>query len=627
MPKLPDKTALGGPSSFRTGRAMADFPGVNTSAAAEGAAIGQGLQGFGNAIAKAGAVEFEAETQRRNKVRREDDSLDLIKADAYHEKHLAETERGFDTDPDFQNYDLKFQPLAATITTDAAGQIRNPKLREKWVLSKAQGRNESARNRILDRGLNLNRQTKEVEVEEALKSYGSVYADPNADDARRGQVLNDMHATVGLAEQSGLLAPSRAQAIREKYIDGTLAADAERRAWDDPDAVLAELEDPKSPRYAKLAPDRRRALIHNVKEAQRPLLMQDALDAIEIARRTGEAPVGSDGKTAIERSTRYLTANQAAKVRLAYDEAKLEHSAVSPLFNMSDDAAVAHLTSLVPDAGKDDESYRSAVRVEQKANQAWQKIKELRAKDPAAAVAQSPAVKQIEATLDAASARDAAQPEAGGTLLSENRLTPIRTRQMVIEARKQAQRDLGLSEWQIKPITRAEGAQLLDMPEPASITDRGKVIEYWQKAANRADEIYGPELGREVFEAALSFQRRDNDEKEVSSGILASMARGETVKPSQFRKVDELSDIDRIGRTFYPAGIEAERPAIGRGARGSDMPTDAFSAARNAVPIAPGQKQIDWVLQDPEKRQQIFDLEFGAGATARAIEAAKQLTR
>ena len=66
MPRLPDKFALGDPGSFRTGRAMASFPGVNApmSLANTGeAAIGAGIEKAGAAFASIGLAEMQAKQQ------------------------------------------------------------------------------------------------------------------------------------------------------------------------------------------------------------------------------------------------------------------------------------------------------------------------------------------------------------------------------------------------------------------------------------------------------------------------------------------------------------------------------------------------------------------------------------
>lgn len=618
MPKLPDKNDLGQPGSFRTGRTLADFPGVNTSAA-EGAEIGQGVSRLGATVAKIGQAEFEAETARRNQTRKEDDSLDLIKADAYHEKHLSEAERGFDTDPDHANYDLKFQPLAATITTDAAGIIRNPKLREKWVLGKAAPRNESVRGRILDRGLGLQREAKEVEVDEALKTYGAAYGSA-ADDAARTRVLADMDATIGLAEQTGLVRPGRAQALREKHVDGAIVFDAEARAVDDPGSVLNELEDAKSPRFARLTPEHRRALVNNIKENYRPYAHQAVLDEIARLRETGEAPVDALGRSALDRAQRFLTRNQYAKMQLARDEAALEHEALSGLPDLTDDEAAAHIADLIPDETRDDVSYRSAVRVHDKAERAWRNIREVRRKDPAAAVLRSPEVQDVERLIATQEARDAAAVEEGGTVFQQNRLTPQRKTQMRLEARIEAQTRLGILN--PKLVTRAEADKLLGIEDPAGM-DEDTYREKLVAAANRAEEEYGPEYAREVFTSAYKLQKWNKTENEYAAGVAYDIATGQPVTASDLRRVGELDDIDRVGRTFELPQLDENRPAIAQAPAPLNLGGQARTpSAGRAVTVTWNEAQRDWLMQDPQTRTGTFDRTFGAGAAAEAIKRA-----
>jgi hypothetical protein len=387
------------------------------------------------------------------------------------------------------------------------------------------------------------------------------------------------------------------------------------------DAVeRADLPDvPKASPYRFLSPKRRAALIYKARTALSERTQQSIDDDIERLRRTGAVDVDEKGRTSLEKARGLLTPNQLAQKEIKWREAQMEYSAVSPLPDMSEDEAEEHLRSLIPDADLKGESYASAARVEERANREWQKIKELRKKDPAASVDGLSEVRSAQDKVARQAEMDASDPASGGTLYAENRLTPQQGKAAVIEARKAAQRRLGLKEYEIKPITQAEAKELLDMPEPSSM-EPGEYVEALQRAAVRADEVYGPEYGYEVLKAAISFQRRDKEEKEISAGILASMARGEPVPEGEFRKASELSDIDRVGRVFEGPEYETERPAISQQPAVVPMGSQARTVAPGrAVTASPNPAQIEWLMQDPQARASTFDRMFGAGAAAGVI--------
>ncbi len=230
MPRLPDKTALGSPGSFRSGRAIVQAGEVDQSA------IGRGLASLGSGIAKAGA-DFKA---LQEKEQSEQDALDLIKADVLHKKGLFETDRQFSEDPDYKTYDQRFQSSAGAVTNRAASVIRNPELREKWAL-KAQNDNLRTREGILKRGDTLRRQERVVEIETALDQYRNIYTDPGASPDKRADALQQIETSIELATRSGLVDPKGAEKLRNDYYRGAIKDEIERRLIDDPEGLRRDL--------------------------------------------------------------------------------------------------------------------------------------------------------------------------------------------------------------------------------------------------------------------------------------------------------------------------------------------------------------------------------------------------
>ena len=125
MPRLPDKDALGGIPSLNSGR-----QGVSASEAKEDVS---GQQATSMALAKgfetlAGGVQRIAEEEIR-----QEDALDLIRANNQHTQRLNDINNQFDTDNDWRTYRPRFADSATSATAEAGAGIRNAALRDRWI--------------------------------------------------------------------------------------------------------------------------------------------------------------------------------------------------------------------------------------------------------------------------------------------------------------------------------------------------------------------------------------------------------------------------------------------------------------------------------------------------------------
>jgi GH24 family phage-related lysozyme (muramidase) len=224
MPRLPDKSALGS-VSLRSGRSLISAEDARADVSSGIRGVARGLKSVGQA---ASAISED--------MQREQDSLDLIRADAHYKKSMLDAERSFDNDPDYGSYDLRFAPLAGTITDDSANMIRNPKVREKWAIQKSV-ETAGTRDRILSKGAALDRQAKLVDIEKSLGTHQSIYADPNTDDVRRAQALSDIDAAIAVGERSGVLDAKQADGLRKTYGTGSKLKRLQTLLDTDPDQV------------------------------------------------------------------------------------------------------------------------------------------------------------------------------------------------------------------------------------------------------------------------------------------------------------------------------------------------------------------------------------------------------
>jgi hypothetical protein len=759
MPKLPDKNSLGGPSSFRSGRsiitagdARADVSGVG----AMGKALGRGAQRIGGAIS---AISED--------VQKEQDSLDLIKADAHYKKNMIDAERTFDNDPDYSSYDTRLQPLAGTITEDSANIIRNPKLREKFAIQKSV-ETAGVRDRVLDKGSTLERQAKIVDVESALGTHQSIYTDPKSDDRRRSQAISDIEASISAAERGGLIDPNGAQGLREKFVRGSQLKDAETRInlgddsvvedlerslntprvgptsnniklhddgmatvttgsgakfrvggtyadrfsgaladlqaagldikadqsggyanrnirgtgtpsqhkfgraidinwtenargtpgqidpqvarevakkwglkwggdWKNPDPMHFEVDPnatvnakppavaergltryagvqpkgtmtdagpaaaPDKPnRYGDIPPD---VLSKLLKEAQRgrDVRNQERLwdykqqieDDVRSRRETGKGRDGLD----LDSIRRTVEPSVWNKYVNDTREADMEFEAARDIPAMSDDQIRNHLDAIVPEPGSEDYGMRASVydKVKKKADD----IRELRAKDPAQSVNSSPEVQGVVKRLQE---------------------TGVQDQGAIVKARLAAQSRIGIAPQDQSPITKAEAKALLDLPEQRWSMNEGDYLKKLRAAADRAEQEYGPLVAADVFKAAVGFDLKDKSGTDAASGILTKMVKNQAVTADDVSRMNELQNIDAIGRTFdatLTPSIEAERPTISPNFSRDDLQF----VTQNAAEIAnrkPNAAQEQWARDNPDGWQ-AFDLRFGKGAAARAL--------
>lgn len=243
MAKLPDGQAVGGgkPSSVHQDLKILRMGKIDSRTNAH--LIGAGMKKLGAAVASAGAsIGGALEGQQK-----EQDGMDLIRADSFAKAERTKLDQSFDTDPDYSTYDGRYQAASLDIRDKAAGMIRNEKLREKWV-TQDQVTHEVGRTRVLDRGNARAREATIAEVDGAIDAHRSRYALAR-DDSERASILADMDGAIAVGEKSGLLRPADAARLRERHLEGAIYDEVDRRIWqDDPHSVLKDLDDAN--RYA-----------------------------------------------------------------------------------------------------------------------------------------------------------------------------------------------------------------------------------------------------------------------------------------------------------------------------------------------------------------------------------------
>ena len=458
-----------------------------------------------------------------------------------------------------------------------------------------------------------------------------------------------------------------------------LAADNDRAAQE-AEMVLGRAP---APRWSRLPPDRRRALVTNAQVALRAITQQEIGDEVERVRRTGQMDRDQSGMTALDRARRVLQPNQFAKAELAIIEAQRTFTAIAgttperptPLAQMTESQAADHLTALAPANQSPDESYRTSVRVQDRATRAWNNILTLRRTDPAQWASggttrgqgarpqatfgpngelivspggdddlRTPPAPEVTSAIDLIRRR---QPDvnivlnedgsfdvapAEGASPTQQREVAQQARAAIIEARLAAQMRVGIPDWQRRPITQAEAEKLLNMPADSAMPDEREFLRRLREASDRAEALYGPRLASDVFKAAIGFRSNTTDRRAEADKLITRMVRNQDVQPEEILRLNSLDRIDRLGRLWDgPAEEGLSNFGVQRDDRPAIMPNvgvierSAERQAREAMPKPePNERQRQWVLENLADRQAVFDREFGAGATARALEKAKR---
>ena len=236
MPKMPTKESLSGPMSLRSGRAVISASQVDASA------IGRGLEAAGRGVNQISASLSAID----DKAKREQDALDLIRAESAQRASLFETERVFDEDGDYSTHDRRYTPLARQATDEAAGLIRDPQKREMWRL-KADSDIIAGRERLLKRADTMGRQERLVQLENTLESHRNNFTDPRASNEDRDRILQQARDAIELGKRSGLVDPIHASKYEDTYVRGAIKQDAERRLNDDPEGLRRDLLGERAP--------------------------------------------------------------------------------------------------------------------------------------------------------------------------------------------------------------------------------------------------------------------------------------------------------------------------------------------------------------------------------------------
>jgi hypothetical protein len=236
VPRMPTKENLSGPMSLRSGRAVISAGQVDASA------IGRGLEAAGRGVGQIA----NAMSAIDDKAKREQDAIDLARAEAAQRASLFETERVFDEDGDYATQDKRYTPLAVEATDRAANLIRDPQKREMWRL-KAENDIIAGRERLLKRADTMGRQERFVQLQTILEKKRSDFTDPRNTREDQSRIFREARDAIELGKRSGMLDPANAHKLEKEYVHGAVKHDAERQLNDSPEALRQRLLGERAP--------------------------------------------------------------------------------------------------------------------------------------------------------------------------------------------------------------------------------------------------------------------------------------------------------------------------------------------------------------------------------------------
>jgi hypothetical protein len=371
--------------------------------------------------------------------------------------------------------------------------------------------------------------------------------------------------------------------------------------------------------YRHLSREQRETLKNIVSVAGRARIDEDIKGDTERIRMGGLEAVEPDknGRFSIERAEGILTPNQIERHKIKMREADLEYRSIYaaentrkeivPIFDLTEREALNHIEGFLPNSEADDESFNAARRVQAKLENKWEKVKEARERDPAYAVdgyilEGRPAYKAPEVQK--------AHERIGETNPDGSRkYTAPQAWTMLIDARMAAQQRLGIRE--TKPITKREALNLLDMPDPSTMTER-EFRDRLEAAREKTRAQFGDKWAVDVFQTAVGYIVGNQKERDIAAPVIRRMARGERVTQQDVRKSDDLRRASESDRLF-PSPSDDAPPLTNR--QGTTTPR--AEANDKKVWPTPNERHIEALRKnrDPD----VFDRKFGPGAAAQYI--------
>ena len=222
-----------------------------------------------------------------------------------------------------------------------------------------------------------------------------------------------------------------------------------------------------------------------------------------------------------------LGPERAAEHAQRRETALAKYEAKQGLESLTDEEIAARVDALAPQPGMD--GYAAQRDIHETVSKRAAEIADLREKDPALAVEQTPEVQSALAEIDALNAEQQQAGAPGVTTGAPEQIGKI------ARARMAAQERIGIEE---APLTRRESKALLSR---VIKTDPSKTDQGWIEVINDVEATYGRELGKKVLATALGYElKEDKDEAPIIANWIGKVARGEGITDQDLAQFHEM---------------------------------------------------------------------------------------
>lgn len=408
----------------------------------------------------------------------------------------------------------------------------------------------------------------------------------------------------------------------------------EERAASKPDDEFFSVQ-PRSGLLANLSPRAYRALTHNMRQ----VLSAELQASIRDENAMIEAGRGDEIKTnTLEQAKNFVPRSVLIRLESQRKVSETIGRLNKEFPTLSNAQGDGELRALLQDTPAKD--FEEARKAHQKLASKWEKVKELRRKDPGEAVESHPVVQAYRDEVSQSGIAGLQMSEDGSLKPSstyyfdENGTPRFNTSAADFDvsraqefaagyaaAKLRAQEELGILS--PKAISKAQAIRLLGMDRTPD--DTAMLQDSLKAAAQRALTVYGEDMGKRVFKDAVALvitqggsegrEARANAEDDISraareyeASLLAKFSMpGEKVRLRDIRSSEGLSNLSAT-----------------TGWMGMESPTDGPAIMESARPISPSPQHIQALknvleTSSPENRMKAiaaFNAKFGSDAAS-----------
>ncbi|MFK0330908.1 hypothetical protein ACIQUB_07270 [Rhizobium sp. NPDC090275] len=272
----------------------------------------------------------------------------------------------------------------------------------------------------------------------------------------------------------------------------------------------------------------------------------------------------------------------------AREHAGKVYDATSGMETQSADDIAQRLEVIAPKAGS--AGYAEDLDVFEKAQKQASAVLKARSQDPAAAV--DKAFPNVKALADQVDPQDPS------------------TTQALVSGRLQAQKALGISDFEQQPLTNAEALQLAR--SVTSQRDPGLASKAMLDLVGQVDNTYGPQADR-VLSQVLAAQGVDKEMATLGAGYFRRLSQGQ--KPTnadkrQAQVASETAASEGRGKSFTATGPSGDPLQASQSPARASTSSDFYGV--------PNYQQMQRLVDHPELAP-AFDEKFGPGASTRII--------